>query len=403
MSRWLSVIGMGEGGWPELSRLGRSLVEGAELVVGGERHLAMLPAAIGGRRLAWATPLKLTVEDILRHRGQPVAVLATGDPMHFGIGVTLARAVPISEMLILPAASAFSLAAARLGWAIAECECLTLHGRPLAGFAAFLHHGQRLILLSHDATTPRLVAEELTRRGFGPSRLCVLEHMGGPAERVREGIAEAWPAAPGADLNTIAVECRAGPGARRLARLPGLADDAFTHDGQLTKREVRAVTLAALAPLPGERLWDVGAGCGSVAIEWLRSGRHMEAIAIESDSARRRLIAENASALGVPQIEIIAGEAPQALEGLAAPDAVFIGGGILSPGLVERCWADLSAGGRLVANVVTVEGEARLARHQAALGGSLTRMAIARAEPVGPQHLGWRALMPVTQWVAVKP
>jgi precorrin-6Y C5,15-methyltransferase (decarboxylating) len=402
MSRWLSIVGVGEGGWPELSALGRSLVEGAALIVGGERHLAMLPPTIRAKRLSWAVPLTHTVEEIMRHRGRPVAVLATGDPMHFGIGVTLARAVPMSEMLILPAVSAFGLAAARLGWPIADCECLTLHGRPLARFAGFLHPGARLLVLSHDGTTPAQVAAELVRRGFGASRLTVLEHMGGSQERILEATAETWTAPRVADLNTLAVECVARPGVQSLPRLPGLPDDAFRHDGQITKREIRAATLAALVPLPGQRLWDVGAGCGSIAIEWLRAGRDMKAIAVESDAKRRAFIVDNASTLGTPEIEIVAGEAPQALAGLESPDAIFIGGGITTPGLVERCWAALPSGGRLVANVVTVEGESCVARHRGELGGSLTRIAISRAEPVG-SLLGWRPLMPVTQWAAVKP
>jgi precorrin-6Y C5,15-methyltransferase (decarboxylating) len=401
MSRWLSIVGLSEGGWEELPGVGRSLVEAAVLVVGGERHLAMLPDHIRGARLIWATPLSATVRDILTRRGRPVAVLATGDPMHFGIGVTLARDVPMSEIIMLPTASAFSLAAARLGWPIASCECLTLHGRPLARLAGFLARGARLLLLSHDGSTPAQVAAELTRLGWGPSRVVALEHMGGARERVVEATAEHWSANSVADLNTVAVECRSGPTAVSRPRLPGLPDDSFTHDGQLTKREVRAMTLAALAPLPGERLWDVGAGCGSIAIEWLRAGRQLCAVAIESDPQRRQFIAENAVALGVPELKMVAGTAPAALDDLPTPDAVFIGGGLTSAGLVERCWEALPAGGRLVANVVTVEGEAKLAQWHAQLGGSLSRVAVSRAEPVGP-FLGWRPLMPVTQWAVVK-
>jgi precorrin-6Y C5,15-methyltransferase (decarboxylating) len=402
MNRWLSIVGLGEGGWAELSAIGRSLVEAAELIVGGERHLAMLPDHVRGQRASWATPLRLTVEEIVGRRGHPVAVLATGDPMHYGVGVTLARAVPIDEMLILPAASAFSLAAARLGWPVADCECLTLHGRPLDRIAGLLSPGARLLLLSHDGSTPGLVAADLTRLGWGPSRLLTLEHMGGPKERTIEATAESWPATAIADLNTLAVECRPALGTLARPRLPGLPDDAFTIDGQLTKREVRAATLAALAPLPGERLWDVGAGCGSIAIEWLRAGRGMQANAIESNAVRCRLIAQNAATLGVPELEIQAGEAPDALRGLPRPDAVFIGGGLGAAGLVERCWEQLRAGGRLVANAVTLDGEVALVARQAELGGSLTRIAIARAEAVGG-HLAWRPLMPVTQWAAVKP
>ncbi len=402
MNRWLSIVGLGEGGWVELPALGRSLVEGAELIVGGERHLAMLPNQVGGERASWATPLRLTVEEILRRRGRPVAVLATGDPMHYGVGVTLARAVPMTELLILPTASAFSLAAARLGWPIAECECLTLHGRPIERLTGFLVRGAKLLLLSHDGSTPMKVAAELKRLGWGPSRLVVLEHLGGSRESVREATAESWSEARTADLNTLAVECRQAPGTLSRPRLPGLPDEAFSNDGQISKREVRAATLAALAPLPGERLWDVGAGCGSVAIEWLRAGHGMHAVAVESEAKRRAMIAENAAALGVPEIEILAGTAPEALAGLPEPDAIFIGGGLTAPGVIERCWGALRPGGRLVANGVTLEAEAALIHWRGALGGSLTRIAISRAEPVGA-YLGWRPLMPVTQWAAVKP
>lgn len=401
MSRWLSIVGLGEGGWAELPALGRSLIEGAELIVGGERHLAMLPDHIRGERAGWATPLRLTVEEILRRRGHPVAVLATGDPMHYGVGVTLARAVPMAELLILPTASAFSLAAARLGWPIAECECLTLHGRPIERLAGFVVRGARLLLLSHDGSTPAKVAAELKRLGWGPSRLVVLEHLGGPRETIREATAENWSEGRTADLNTLAVECRPAPGSVSHPRSPGLPDEVFSNDGQITKREVRAATLAALAPVARERLWDVGAGCGSVSIEWLRAGHGMSAVAIESDANRRAMIAENAAALGVPEIEIVAGRAPEALAGLPAPDAVFIGGGLSGTGLIERCWQALSPGGRIVANAVTLDGEATLIRWRSELGGSLTRIAVSRAEPVGA-HLGWRPLMPVTQWAAVK-
>jgi precorrin-6Y C5,15-methyltransferase (decarboxylating) len=402
VNRWLSIVGLGEGGWSELPALGRGLVEGAELVVGGERHLAMLPETVKAERASWATPLRLTVEEILRHRGRTVVVLATGDPMHYGVGVTLARAVAPDEMLILPSVSAFGLAAARLGWALSDCECLTLHGRPLEKLAAFLYRRARLLLLSHDGSTPAKVAGALTRRGWGPSRLIVLEHMGGPRENRIEETAAGWDDRPVADLNTLAIECLPADGTLSLPRLPGLPDDAFTHDGQITKREVRAVTLAALAPLPGQRLWDVGAGCGSIAIEWLRCGRAMHAVAIESDPKRCDMIRVNAAALGTPEIEIVTGTAPASLDGLAAPDAVFIGGGVATPGLVERCWAALAPGGRLVANAVTVQSETRLLQCRETFGGNLSRLAISRAEPLGRQ-LGWRALMPVTQWVAIKP
>ncbi len=400
MSVWLNIVGLGEDGLEGLSPVARRLIDAAELLVGGERHLAKVPNG-SARRLAWASPLLGTVDEILRHRGRPVVVLATGDPMWYGIGVTLAGAVPAEERWIIPGIAAFSLACARLGWPLAGVECLTLHGRSPALLNAAVAPGARLLLLSADGTTPMAVAKALTALGYGPSQLTVLEQMGGRDEHRRAARAAEWTVDRTLDLNTISVECIAGPGAVVRARVPGLPDDAFQHDGQLTKREVRAATLAALMPLPGQLLWDVGAGCGSVAIEWLRSGRQMQAAAIERAPARCAMIAANAAALGVPDLEIVEGEAPAALAGLASPDAVFIGGGLTTANLVEQCWSALRPGGRLVANAVTVEGEARLVALRGDLGGDLVRLAVSRAEPVGP-YTGWRPLMPVTQLSIVK-
>ncbi len=406
MKPWLSIVGLDEDGLEGLRPHACALIREAELLVGGERHLAMVPPN-GAERRSWATPLRTTVDEILGWRGRRVVVLATGDPMWFGIGVTLARAVAPDELLVVPGRSAFSLACARLGWPLGDVECLTLHGRPLSLLNAVVAPGARLMLLSNDGGSPNAVAQRLQELGYGESRLVVLEHMGGSVERTVEATAAGWTSDRCADLNTIAVECRAGLGASVRSRLAGLPDEAFRHDGQLTKREVRAVTLAALAPMPGECLWDVGAGCGSVAIEWLRSGRLMCAVAVEREAARRALIAENAEALGVPLLEIVAGEAPAALAGLPRPDAVFVGGGLTVAGLPETCWAALKAGGRLVANAVTVEGEARLLALRSAFGGELTRIAVSRAETLGSgprdgRFSGWRPLMPVTQLAAVK-
>lgn len=401
MTPWLSIVGIGEAGLGSLEPRGRRLIDEAELLVGGDRHLAMVPAG-AAKRITWEVPLTRTVEEILRWRGRKVAVLATGDPMWFGIGVTLARHVPMTELTILPQISAFSLAAARLGWPLAEVDCLTLHGRPLELLNSAVAPGARLLLLSHDGTTPALVARRLTELGYGASRLQVLEHMEGAKETRIDGVAAQWKPERTADLNTIAVDCVADGKATRLARVPGLPDEAFRHDGQLTKREYRAAALARLAPLPGECLWDVGAGAGSIAIEWLRSHRSLAAHAIEQGAERVRMIEENAAALGVPQLKIHHGRAPDALDGLPQPDAVFIGGGLTVAGVVERCWAALPAGGRLVAHAVTTEGEARLLALQRELGGELTRLAVSRAEPVG-SFLGWKPLMPVTQFVAAKP
>lgn len=401
MSQWLSIIGIGEEGLEGLPPVTRQIIGRAELLVGGERHLAMVPNGTA-QRLAWASPLSQTVEEIKRRRGRNVVVLATGDPMWFGIGVTLARHIPADEMLIVPSISAFTLAASRLCWPLADVECLTLHGRALALMRPAIAPGARLLLLANDGATPAAVAKLLTELGYGASRITVLEHMGSPEERHLQGSAEDWVVGRAEDFNTIAVDCVAGPDAVAHSRLAGLPDDAFRHDGQLTKREVRAATLAALAPLPGQLLWDVGAGCGSISIEWLRAARPMRAIAIEREAARCSMIADNCAILGTPMLKIVEGEAPASLSGLKPPDAIFIGGGLSTPDLAAACWAALRPGGRLVANAVTVEGEAALFAARARWGGDLTRIAISRADAIGP-HLGWRPLMPVTQYSVLKP
>jgi len=321
--------------------------------------------------------------------------------MHYGVGVALTRRIPAEEMTIVPSPSAVSLACARLGWAVADIAALTLHGRPLELLNAYLQPGGRLIVLSEGAETPAAVAGLLRGHGYGLSRMWVLEHMAGSQERMVAGAAETWQANDIADFNTIAIECIAGANIPIMPRVPGLPDGAFHNDGQLTKREVRSITLAALAPIPGQLLWDVGAGCGSVAIEWMRTHPSCRAVAVERDADRRRLIADNAAALGVPGLDIVAGEAPKALQALPEPDAAFVGGGLSGEGVLESCWSALKPGGRLVANAVTIEGEAALAAWQGRTGGALTRIAISRTEPIGAYH-SWRQSMPVTQLVATK-
>lgn len=402
MSPWLSIVGLGEDGVDALSPAAHALVATAEVLIGGERHLAMLPPDDRRERIAWPSPLSALVARIEGLRPRRVCVLATGDPFCFGIGATLARRIPLEEMLVVPGVSARSLVCSRLGWPAHTTRLLTLHGRPLALLEPHLQPGARLILLSEDAATPAAVAARLAERGFGPSAVTVLERMGGAAERRLDGRADAWAHPPGEDLNTIAVTVAAGPDARPLSTLPGLPDGAFSHDGQLTKREVRAVTLAALSPHPGELLWDVGAGCGSIAVEWMRADPLNHAVAVEPKPARRALIAANAERLGTPGLTIVDGTAPAALRDLEAPDAVFVGGGASAPGVIEACWTALRPGGRLVANTVTLESEAVLLAKRAELGGEMVRLSVERAEPVGPYH-GWRPLMPVTQWRIAKP
>jgi precorrin-6B C5,15-methyltransferase / cobalt-precorrin-6B C5,C15-methyltransferase len=398
--KWLSVVGIGEEGLAGLAPAARVLIDDAEVLVGGARHLAMVPAD-GRERLTWTSPLSALIDNIVRRRGTRICVLATGDPMHYGVGVALTRRIPAEEMTIVPSPSAVSLACARLGWAVADIAALTLHGRPLELLNAYLQPGARLIVLSEGAETPTAVAGLLRAHGYRMSRMRVLEHMAGPQERIVAGTAETWQASDIAEFNTIAIECIADANVPIMPRVPGLPDSAFHNDGQLTKREVRAITLAALAPVPGQLLWDVGAGCGSVAIEWMRTHPSCRAVAIERDAARRRHIADNAAALGVPGLDIVAGEAPKALQALPKPDAAFVGGGLSGEGVLESCWSALKPGGRLVANAVTIEGEAALAAWQGRTGGALTRIAISRTEPIGVYH-GWRQSMPVTQLAATK-
>ncbi len=401
MKKWLSIVGIGEDGLQGLSAIAHSLIDQAEVIVGGDRHLAMLSKNDQREKLTWASPISASVEEIIRRRNQSICVLASGDPMCYGIGVTLTRQIPRSEIAIIPAPSAFSLACARLGWSLTEVETLSLCGRPSSLLQSYIYPQAKLLILSEGKNTPAIVAELLTKRGYGDSQITVLERMGGTEERIVTGTAASWSVTELADLNAIAVNCIVDAGVVPLPRLPGLPDDAYHHDGQLTKREVRAITLTALAPTPGQLLWDIGAGCGSISIEWMRTHPRCRAIAIEQNSSRLHYIADNASTLGTPNLQIIAGKAPHALQDLPTPDAIFIGGGVTAEGLFDICWKALRPGGRLVANVVTVEGEQTLFQWYQQVGGNLTRIAIQRAEPIG-KFLGWRAMAAVTQWTAIK-
>lgn len=396
MTAWLSIIGIGEDGLDGLGAEARALIADAEVLIGGERHLAMVPDD-GRERLAWTSPMSARLDDIAARRGQRVCVLATGDPMHYGVGTKLARRIPAAEMVVVPAPSAFSLLCARMGWDRAVVRTITLHGRDFDNINAHILPEARLAVLSDGAATPALVAERLVGRGFGLSRITVLEHMGGQQERRHDGTAGGWNGAgPFAGFNSIAVECIAGPDAALLPNVPGLPDDAFVHDGCITKREVRAATLAALAPVLGQTLWDVGAGAGSVAIEWMRTDPACRAIAVECDPARAALCRDNAARLGVPGLHIVTGEAPAALDGLDAADAVFIGGGVSTQGVIAAGWRALGPGGRLVANAVTLQGEAALLSWHGEIGGTLARISVSRAAAVG-NFTGWEPLRPVTQ------
>lgn len=408
MSKWLSIVGVGEGGLDDLTPAARALIDTAEVLVGGQRHLAMVPEAADDRRerLPWPSPFGTLAEEIAERRGQRVCVLASGDPMNYGVGAKLAQQFPIDEITILPSPSAFSLACARLGWSAPDTALLSIHGRPLETLHPAVQPGARLLVLTSGVEAPGEVAALLRARGYGRSPMIALERMGGAKERRIEGTANNWARGDLADavedFHTLAIDCVADPGAMLLSTAPGLPDEAFQHDGQLTKREVRAATLSALAPVPDRLLWDVGAGCGSVAIEWMRSVPRGRAVAVERRPERAALIAANAAALGAPLLQVVEGEAPATLDVLNDPDAVFVGGGVNTPGLLDACWARLKPGGRLVANAVTLESEHALMSWRAANGGDLTRLAISRAEPVG-SLTGWRPLMPITQLAAVKP
>ncbi len=377
-------------------------MEEAEIVFGGARHLALAGAAVTGEAQAWPSPFARGIDEVLAARGRRVCVLASGDPFLHGVGATLARHVPADEMRVFPAPSAFSLAVARLSWPLAEVACLTVHGRALDLVRAHLHPGRRLLVLTSDGAGPGEIAALLAGNGFGGSALTVLEALGGPRERVRTARAHGFVLGEIDPLNLVAIEVAAGPGARIIARAPGLPDDLFEHDGQLTKREIRAVTLSALGPRRGELLWDIGAGAGSIGIEWMLADPSLTAIGIEERPERAARARRNAGALGVPGLEIVEGRAPEALAGLPAPDAIFLGGGAGEPGMLEAAIAALKPGGRLVANAVTLETEALLLSRHAAMGGDLVRLSVTRAVPVGGLT-GWRPAMPVTQWSWVKP
>jgi precorrin-6Y C5,15-methyltransferase (decarboxylating) len=441
---WLTIIGVTEAGIAALPPAHQALIATAETVLGPERLFAQLrgenpspqpsPSRGGGARsvhvkttgstsplvgevgapapgegalpgtaslIPWRPPLATMLEQVLARRGRPTIILATGDPNWFGIAATLARSLDASEIAIHPAPSSFQLAAARLGWPLQYLVTLSLHGRPVETLHPHLTPGNRLVMLTADRHTLPAVKALLVARGYGRSRLVVLEDLGGAAERIVSGEAESLAHLPG-DFYVLGLDCVAVPGAPLLSSVPGLPDTAFASDGQLTKREVRAATLARLAPVPGGLLWDVGAGMGSIAIEWLRAARNGRAIAFEADPARCAMIAGNAAALGVPALAIVPGQAPESLAGQPTPDAIFLGGAVASEALFSACWAALPSGGRLVANGVTAEAETALISRWQRFGGELVRIDIARLEPIGESH-AFRPRLPVTQWAVTKP
>ena len=399
--RWLAVVGIGEDGIDGLSPAARRLLAQASFVVGGRRHLA-LAGPLSAETLVWPSPIESALDLIEARRGSPSCVLASGDPFFFGVGAMLMRRFAADEMICVPAPSAFALAAARLGWSEQDCAFVSLHGRPLEAIVPLLQPGARVLALSWDDATPAKLAALLTARGMGQSKLTICEAMGGPSERVRATEAWLYGLDNVAALNTIALEVVVDRGARVLPRAAGLPDDWFEHDGQITKREIRAITLSALAPCRGEMLWDVGSGSGSVAIEWMLADPMNGAVAVEARHDRAARIARNALTFGVPHLSIVAGEAPRVLADLPAPDAIFIGGGANAPEMIERACGVLRSGGRLVVNAVTLETQAQCVEWRERHGGELAQIAVAHAEPVG-RFSGWRGAMPVVQWRLVKP
>lgn len=402
---WLSIVGIGGDGMAGLGETARAMIAQAEVLVGDARSLDLVPGN-DRLKLTLPDPPAAILPDLAARRGTSVCVVAPGDPLLHGIGSLVVNHFPRSELMIVPSPSAYALACARLGWPRDEIECLNFHGRDPEGINAYLYPKGRFLALTSDGSAARRMARALTERGFGPSRITVLEEMGGPNERLICGTALNWSVDKTSDFNTVAIECVAGRDALILSRAPGLPDQAYRHEGWVMRREVRAVSLAALSPLPGQLLWDLGSGGGSIAIEWLRVAPRGRAIAVEPNAARADLIGKNASALGTPELEVVAEPPAQCLARLVdrsgmLPNAIFIGGGLADPGLVEACWSYLAGRGRLVANAESVEEERVLLEQQSRLGGDIVRLAVARA--VGGNGLGaWQAQVPVTQWVAVK-
>jgi precorrin-6Y C5,15-methyltransferase (decarboxylating) len=394
----ITVVGIGADGWNGLPEAVRKIVEGAPVLLGGGRHLDLVPPVADQRRERWPSPLRAGLADLLdRYADVPAVALASGDPLLSGVGTTLVELLGADAVDVVPAVSSVALARARLGWAAESSEVLTLVGRDEALVVRQLAPGRRLLVLSSDETTPERVARLLAAHGYAESRMTVLGDLGSPEETRVEGTAGTWSATV-SRLHVLALEL-SGPVVGSWAA--GLPDSAYEHDGQLTRRDLRASALARLAPQPGQLLWDVGAGAGSVGIEWMRAHPTCRAVAVEADGTRAARITRNATSLGVPGLEVVEGRAPEVLTGLPAPDAVFVGGGATIPGLLERCLGALPPGGRLVVHGVTLETEALLAATYADHGGELTRISVESAAPLG-SFTGWTPARAVIQWAVTK-
>ncbi|PAY23768.1 cobalamin biosynthesis bifunctional protein CbiET [Dietzia natronolimnaea] len=394
------VVGIGGDGWGGLDEARRRAVLGADVLLGGERHLAMLPNEAVAECVPWPRPLRSGLVDVLeRWSGRSIVALASGDPLVAGVATTLIDLLGPESVEVLPAVSSEALARARMRWPAETVAVLRDHRALVRELAP----GRRLLVLSEDRHTPSVVAGVLTGAGFGQSALTMLSDLGSPDEARMVCRADEWPAGREApQLHVLAVESVAGPTARPLGLAPGLPDDAFESDGQLTRRDLRASALSRLAPAPGEVLWDVGAGAGSVGIEWMRAHPSCRTVSVEADAGRAARVERNAARLGVPGLEVVHGRAPEALDGLPRPDAVFVGGGGTAPGLLRKCWEALRPGGRLVAHAVTIETERVLVDARAEFGGELVRFHVEHADSIGT-FTGWAPARAVVQWCATKP
>ena len=396
----VTVVGVGADGWTSLDAATQAIVNAADVVVGGERHLALAPPVDGQVRETWPSPLRSQLAGFLAKFEGTVVTLASGDPLVSGIGSTLIEILGPGRVEIIPSVSSVALSRARMKWAAESVEVVSLVGRDPHTLLRGLAPGRRLLVLSGDGSTPPLVAKLLVDAGFGASDMTVLIDLGSPDERRSSGTANAWGTQDSPALNVIAVACDAGP-AMPLGWTAGLPDEAFEHDGQITKRDIRASALARLAPQPGQLLWDVGAGAGSVAIEWMRAHPTCRSIAIEARPDRAKRSADNAARLGVPALKVVNGHAPEVLGELDTPHAIFIGGGATEPGVLDACWSVLRSGGRLVVHGVTLETESVLARWYGVHGGELTRLHVEHAAPIG-SFTGWKPARAITQWSVIK-
>jgi precorrin-6Y C5,15-methyltransferase (decarboxylating) len=394
----IEVVGLSARGWEELSERLRATIRSAEVLLGSPRHFGLIPQIADQQRLPWPAPLRENLPSLLSEvAGQRVVALASGDPLLAGVGSTLVDLLGADAVRIHPAVSSVALTRARMSWPDETTELVRLRGGDLDAVRRYLFPGQRLIILSRDGDSPAEVTRLLTDAGYGDSLVTVLGNLDTETESRVDVLARDW-AGKAPALNVICVACAGTGGVASLA--PGLPDEIFDHDGLMTKRDLRASTVARLMPRPWELLWDVGAGAGSIAIEWMRSDPSCRAIAIERDPDRVKRIRGNAEALGVPGLEVWQAEAPGALASLPPPDAVFVGGGATAETL-DQAWSALRPGGRLVAHSVTQETEMIIVECWRRYGGELTRHSVERLEPIGRYH-GWRPARPVVQWSVVR-